>query len=263
MEAIVRFGVFLGIFLLMAAWELYRPKRRLSLERRRRWPVNLGLAALNVGVMRVSIGAAAWMAALWAAQQQIGLFNVLPVPHEFSIALSLLLLDLAIYAQHVAAHRWRWFWRLHQVHHTDLDFDTTTAVRFHPLEIMLSMLYKVVLVLVLGAEPAAVMAFEVILNGCALFNHGNVGLPPAVERWLRYWLVTPDMHRIHHSALKTETDSNFGFSLSCWDRLFKTYCADSQQPQTVMTIGLSGFRDEQELSLSKLLLLPFQHLRRR
>lgn len=263
MEAMVRFGVFIGILLLMAAWEIYRPKRRLSMERRRRWPINLGLAALNVVAMRLSIGAAAWLAAIWAAERQIGLFNLIHAPHWLSITLSLLLLDLAIYAQHIAAHRWHWFWHLHQVHHTDIDFDTTTAVRFHPFEIMLSMLYKVALVLLLGAEPGAVIAFEMILNGCALFNHGNITLPPVFERRLRYWLVTPDMHRIHHSARQAETDSNYGFSLSCWDRLFKTYCADSQQAQTEMTIGLNGFRDESELSFIKLLALPFKRLRAR
>ncbi|WP_445367161.1 sterol desaturase family protein [Methylomonas sp. BW4-1] len=263
MEAMVRLGVFLGIFLLMAAWEWLRPKRRLAATRRRRWPVNLGLAILNVGVMRLSIGAAAWLAANWAAEQQIGVFNTLSMPNWLSITLSLLLLDLAIYAQHIAAHRWRWFWRLHQVHHSDMDFDTTTAVRFHPLEIMLSMLYKVALVVLLGADPFAVIAFEVILNGCALFNHGNVGLPPAVERGLRYLIVTPDMHRIHHSAFQPETDSNYGFSLSCWDRLFKTYCPQAREAQTGMMIGLSEFRDSAQLGFVGLLALPFRRLRSR
>ncbi len=263
MEAIVRLGVFLGIFGLMAAWELYWPKRRLSQARRRRWSVNLGLAVLNVGIMRVSVGAAAWLAATWAAEHHVGLFNTLTLPQWLSIALSLLLLDLAIYAQHVVAHRWRWFWRLHQVHHSDMDFDATTALRFHPIEIMLSMLYKVLLVIMLGADAAAVVAFEVILNGCALFNHGNVGLWPWLEHWLRYVLVTPDMHRIHHSALRRETDSNYGFSLSCWDRLFKTYCPQPQQPQTTMKIGLQEFRDANELRLLDMLVLPFRRLRGR
>lgn len=263
MEAIVRFSIFLGIFLLMAAWESYRPKRRSNQPRRRRWPVNLGLAALNVAVMRLSIGAAAWQAAQWADVQQVGLFNLLPIPHWPAFVLSLLLLDLAIYAQHIAAHRWRWFWRLHQVHHSDVDFDMTSAVRFHPFEIMLSMLYKVMLVVLLGADPSAVIAFEAILNGCALFNHGNVNLAPVWERRLRYWVVTPDMHRIHHSALRQETDSNYGFSLSCWDRLFKTYTAKAQQPQAEMLIGLAGFRDSAELGFIKMLALPFRRLRGR
>ncbi|WP_445366660.1 sterol desaturase family protein [Methylomonas sp. BW4-1] len=263
MEAMLRFGVFIGILVLMASWELLNPTRYLSIPRRQRWSINLGLAALNAGVMRISIGAAAWLAANWAVDQQLGLLNNLPVPDWLNISLSLLLLDLAIYAQHVAAHRWQWFWRLHQVHHSDIDFDTTTAVRFHPLEIMLSMLYKVLLVIALGADPLAVIAFEIILNGCALFNHGNVSLPPLVGRGLRYLLVTPDMHRIHHSARQAETNSNYGFSLSCWDRLFNTYCHQSQQAQTEMTIGLNGFRNTQELGFLQLLAMPFRPLRKR
>lgn len=263
MEIWLRFGGFFGIFILMAAWEYFQPLRELSLKRKRRWPINLGLAGLTMLIMRLSVGAAAWQAALWAAGQHIGLFNLLPISPGLNIALSLILLDLAIYAQHIAAHRWRWFWRLHQVHHSDLDFDTTTAVRFHPFEIMLSMLYKVLLVLLLGPDPSAVIAFEIILNGCALFNHGNVSLPPAVERQLRYLLVTPAMHRIHHSALPIETDSNYGFSLSCWDRLFKTYTARSKLPQTEMQIGLRTFPAAAELGFSNLLLLPFQKVRGR
>lgn len=260
MEALLRFGVFALILLLMASWEALRPTRLLNQQRRQRWLVNLGLAALNVAVMRLSIGAAAWLTANWAAEQHIGLFNQLPLPHWLSIALSLLLLDLAIYAQHIAAHRWQWFWRLHQVHHSDIDFDTSTAVRFHPLEIMLSMLYKVALVAALGAPPLAVIAFEIILNGCALFNHGNVSLPPTFEHCLRYVLITPDLHRIHHSAWQAETDSNYGFSLSCWDRWFKTLCP---QPRADMIIGLHGFRDTKELGFWPLLAMPFRPLRKR
>ena len=263
MEVILRLSVFFGILLCMLAWEVWRPKRRLQLQRLQRWTVNLGLALFNLAVMRISVGAAAWQVSIWAAEQPIGVFNVVQLPSWLAIAGSLLLLDLAIYAQHVAAHRWRWFWRLHQVHHTDIDFDTTTAVRFHPLEILLSMAYKVLLVLVLGAPPMAVILFEVILNGCALFNHGNVSLPEWWEKWLRYLLVTPDMHRIHHSALPAETDSNYGFSLSCWDRVFKTYTARAQLPQTEMKIGLNGFRDANELGFLSLLALPFKHLRLR
>lgn len=263
MEMLVRFGVFVAVLALMASWERWRPIRRLSLTRRQRWPINLGLAAFNVLLMRLSVGAAAWLAANWAVEQQLGLFNSLPMPHGLAIALSLPLLDLAIYAQHIAAHRWRWFWRLHQVHHSDLDFDTSTALRFHPLEIILSMLYKTALVVALGAPPLAVIVFEVILNGCALFNHGNVSLAPRFERYCRYLLVTPDMHRIHHSSLTAETDSNYGFSLSCWDRLFRTYCRQPQQIQTEMPIGLGGFRDAKELGFVDLLLMPFRSLRQR
>lgn len=263
MEALVRFGVFIGVLGLMILWETLQPTRQTRQARRRRWPVNLGLAALNVASLRVSIGAAAWLAAQWVAGHGWGLFNVLKVADGLAVAGSLVLLDLAIYAQHVAAHRWRWLWRLHQVHHSDPDFDTTTAVRFHPLEILLSMLYKVAVVVALGAPPVAVMAFEIILSTCALFNHGNVSLPPALERPLRWLLVTPDMHRIHHSARPAETDSNYGFSLSCWDRCFRTYCAAPQEPQSAMQIGLPGFTDPSGLGFAALLRMPFQPLRRR
>ena len=263
MEALLRLGAFMAILLLMVGWEFFRPMRQARQSRRQRWPVNLGLAAFNMLVMRFSIGSAAWLAAQWAAEQHLGLFNRLPIPVELNIAGSLLLLDLAIYAQHVAAHRWLWFWRLHQVHHSDLDFDTTTAVRFHPLEIMLSMLYKVTVVILVGPTPDTVIAFEIILNGCALFNHGNVSLTPRVERVLRNVLITPDLHRIHHSARQEETDSNYGFSLSCWDRLFKTYRPHPRQAQTRMTIGLNGFRTPAELGFFKLLAMPFRAMRNR
>lgn len=263
MEAMVRFGAFVAIFLAMVAWEALTPARRLSQARLHRWSVNLGLAALNVALMRVSLGAAAWLAAGWAGEHRVGLFNLLALPGWLELAPSLLLLDLAIYAQHVAAHRWRWFWRLHQVHHTDIDFDASTAVRFHPLEILLSMLYKVALVIVLGIAPAWVIAFETILNGCALFNHGNVSLPAPLERYLRFVLITPDLHRIHHSAYRPETDSNYGFSLCWWDRLFKTYCPRTRQAQAEMHIGLDGFRDPCELGFVKLLALPFRTARDR
>ena len=182
---------------------------------------------------------------------------------ELALEGSLLWLDLAIYAQHVAAHRWRWLWRLHQVHHSNLDFDTTTAVRFHPLEILLSMLYKVLWVLALGAPPLAVIAFEIILSACALFNHGNVNLPSKFEHGLRWLLIMPDLHRFHHSARPQETDSNYGFSLSCWDRCFKTYCAAPREPQSTMLIGLMGFQDAQALGLLVLLRMPFHPFLRR
>lgn len=263
MEAMLRLAVFAGVLLLMVLWEWLQPSRTISQLRRWRWPINLGLAALNVGLMRLSIGAAAWLAANWAMEQQVGLFNNLPTPVWLNMLLGLLLLDLAIYAQHVAAHRWRWFWRLHQVHHSDLDFDVTTAVRFHPLEIMVSMFYKVLLVLLLGVSPLTVIVFEMVLNGCALFNHGNVSLPQSIESVLRYFIVTPDMHRIHHSARQPETDSNYGFSLSCWDRLFKTYCHQPQCSQAKITIGLDGFPDPQELGFMQLLAMPFRPLRKR
>jgi sterol desaturase/sphingolipid hydroxylase (fatty acid hydroxylase superfamily) len=263
MELMVRLVGFLLILGLMAGWEWLKPLRALSQTRSRRWLINLGLTAFNVAILRITVGAAAWLAALWAAENHIGAFNQLQLPTWLAVTISLLLLDLAIYGQHIAAHRWRWFWRLHQVHHSDLDFDATTALRFHPLEILLSMFYKAFCVVLIGAPALAVVAFEVILNGCALFNHGNVSLPAGIERRLRLVLVTPDMHRIHHSARPSETDSNYGFSLSCWDRLFRTYCAQPQESQASMTIGLHGFRRPEELDFIGLLAMPFKALRQR
>lgn len=257
MEALLRLGVSLAILLLMVSWEFFTPLRAAQQTRRKRWPVNLGLAGFNMLLMRFSLGSAAWLAAQWAVEQKAGLFNSWPMPVAISIPASLLLLDLAIYAQHIAAHRWSWFWRLHQVHHSDLDFDTTTAVRFHPLEIMASMFYKVVVVILLGVAPDTVMAFEIILNGCALFNHGNVSLSPRLESVLRYVLITPDLHRIHHSASLEEMDSNYGFSLSCWDRIFRTYRPKARQPQATLTLGLRGLENPAELGFGKLLVLPF------
>lgn len=257
MEAFWRFSVFLGMLILMLSIETWRPCCVLSQPRSKRWLVNLGLAAFNVVVLRLSIGAAAWQAALWAQEQGIGLLNVVRLPSLFSMFCSLILLDLAIYAQHIAAHRWQWFWRLHQVHHSDPDFDTTTAIRFHPLEILLSMFYKVLLVLILGASPISVIIFEMILSSCALFNHGNISLPTNLERWVRAVLVTPNMHRIHHSAFQPETDSNYGFSLSCWDRLFKTYTHQAKQP---LHIGLNTVEAQRAGRFSVLLSMPFQRI---
>ncbi|MGR8935718.1 MAG: sterol desaturase family protein [Gammaproteobacteria bacterium] len=262
-ETIVRLSASFGIFIAMSVWEYYRPRRRPALGRLQRWPINLGLAVFNSLLLRISVGAIAYQSAVLASQQHYGLLNALSAPHGFAVTATLLLLDVAIYGQHIASHRWDWFWRLHQVHHTDLDFDASTAIRFHPLEILLSMLYKVILVILIGADPVSVIAFEIILNGCALFNHGNVYIAPRLDRVLRYVLITPDMHRIHHSTLRKEIDSNFGFSLSCWDRLFKTYIDAPQQDHRTMGIGLKSFREAGELGFLKLLLLPFQALRSR
>lgn len=262
-ETLLRSGASVGIFLAMSAWEYFRPRRQPAFGRLQRWPINLGLAIFNNLLLRVSVGAIAYQSAVWAADKHLGMLNSVNLPHWLDVVATLLLLDVAIYAQHIASHKWRWFWRLHQVHHTDLDFDASTAVRFHPLEILLSMLYKIVLILLIGADPVSVIAFEIILNGCALFNHGNVYIPPKLDRVLRYIIITPDMHRVHHSTLHKETDSNYGFSLSCWDRLFKTYTAQPQQQHETMNIGLTPFRDAAELGFLKLLALPFHALRSR
>jgi sterol desaturase/sphingolipid hydroxylase (fatty acid hydroxylase superfamily) len=263
MEAIIRFIFSFGIFFIMVCWEYFRPRRKQCQTRRKRWPINLGLAFFNLALIRISVGAIAYQSAVYAAENNWGLLNGVAWPQWLNIAITLLFLDFAIYCQHVIAHKWPLLWRLHQIHHTDLDFDATTAVRFHPLEIIISMAYKIFCIILIGAEPLAVIAFEIILNGCATFNHSNVNIPVALDKKLRWLLVTPDMHRIHHSTIPEETDSNYGFSISCWDRLCRTYTAEPKNPQTTMSIGLAPFKNPAELSFSKLLLLPFLPLRPR
>lgn len=263
METLIRLTAAVGIFGVMIVWEYFKPRRKPLIGRRQRWPINLGLAALNMAMMRLTVGSVAYLSAVAAGEHAYGLLNWLAVPEWLSIIVTLLALDAAIYGQHIVMHKWPVLWRLHQVHHTDLEFDATTAVRFHPLEIALSMLYKVVCIYLLGAHAEAVIAFEIILNGAATFNHSNVDIPDALDRKLRWLIITPDMHRIHHSSIPDETDSNYGFSISCWDKLFLTYRAQPRLDQTAMTIGLNGFREAAELGFAHLLLLPFKALRRR
>jgi len=262
METVNRLTIALMIFGLMIGWEYLRPRRSQNLSRKQRWPVNLGLAAVNMLIMRITIGGMAYLSAVDAAERHYGLLNIIPIPLWLSVIATLLLLDFAVYCQHIASHKWPLLWRLHQVHHTDLEFDATTAVRFHPLEIFLSMIYKVVVVYLIGAEASAVIIFEIILNGAAIFNHSNIHIPVAIDKKLRWLIVTPDMHRIHHSTLVSETDSNYGFSISCWDRLCKTYTAEPEIPQTAMSIGLKPYRHVAELGFIALLWLPFKSLRK-
>jgi sterol desaturase/sphingolipid hydroxylase (fatty acid hydroxylase superfamily) len=247
----------------MIGWECLSPRRNQQISRQQRWPINLGLAAFNMIFMRLSIGGLAYLSAVNAREQDFGVLNWLNAPDWLSVVVTLLLLDFAIYCQHVGSHKWSLLWRLHQVHHTDLEFDATTAVRFHPLELLISMFYKVVCIYLIGANPWAVIVFEMMLNGAATFNHSNINIPSGVDKKLRWLLVTPDMHRIHHSSLPAETDSNYGFSLSCWDRLCQTYLAEPQHAQATMAIGLKPFRHQAELGFMQLLLLPFKSLRRR
>jgi sterol desaturase/sphingolipid hydroxylase (fatty acid hydroxylase superfamily) len=256
-ETAIRLGCFAAVLLLMACWEWRRPRRSLDLSRRRRWPANLGLAVLNSLAVRLAVPVLAVSAAQEVTARAWGLFNLLDVPFWLACGVSLLALDLAIYAQHVIFHKAPWLWRLHRMHHTDTGFDVSTALRFHPLEIMLSMLIKVTLVVVLGAPAVAVLLFEIILNATAMFNHGNVRLPETADRVLRLFLVTPDMHRVHHSIHRKETDSNFGFNLPWWDHLFGTYRAQPRDGHAGMAIGLEIFRDYRSLSLPWLLLQPF------
>ena len=257
-EAVVRLGVFTLVFIVMLAWELTTPRRDLTVPRKLRWVNNIGLFVLNTIVLRRLFPAAAVGLALSVAELGWGLFNLLDLPFWFEVMATVLLLDLAIYLQHVLMHRVPLLWRLHRVHHADLDIDLTTGSRFHTIEIIVSMLIKWGVILLLGPALLAVLVFEVLLNGMAIFNHANVSLPPVVERIVRYLLVTPDMHRVHHSAVKRETDSNYGFNLSIWDRVFRTYIDQPEMGHDGMTIGIAEFRDAKQVDqLPGMLALPF------
>lgn len=256
METLGRFGLFLGIFCTMVLWEYWRPRRVLLRPRRERWVTNLGLIVLNTVLVRVTVGGVAYAAAVLAAEREVGLLHEMILPSWAAVAVTLLGLDFAVYLQHVMFHALPALWRLHRVHHADLGFDATTGLRFHPVEILLSLGVKAAVVMLLGAIPWAVVTFEIILNASSIFTHGNVALPEPLDRWLRRVLVTPDMHRIHHSTRVSETNSNFGFSVSWWDRLCGTYRAAPALGQAGMEIGLSEYRTP--FNLGQLLLLPFQ-----
>jgi sterol desaturase/sphingolipid hydroxylase (fatty acid hydroxylase superfamily) len=256
MEALVRLSIFLAVFATMALWEVASPRRPLAQPRWERWPTNLGLTLLNMALIRVTVGGVAYAAGVFAAERDVGLLHWVALPPGAAAAVTILGLDLAIYFQHVMFHAVPALWRLHRVHHADLGFDATTGLRFHPIEIFLSLAFETAVIVLLGAVPWAVVAFEVILNGSSVFNHGNVEIPEQIDRWLRWAIVTPDMHRIHHSTRIVETNSNFGFSVSWWDRLFGTYRAAAALGQLGMEIGLSEYRAP--LHLRQLLLLPFK-----
>ena len=258
LENILRLSFALGIFLTMITWEFLSPRRPLTIARKQRWLINLGLALTSQLLVRFSLGAIAYLTAIYAQQQNFGLLNLLTLSNALSLFMSILLLDFAIYCQHIISHKWAWLWRLHQVHHSDLEIDATTAVRFHPLEIILSLFYKSFWILLLGINPFAVILFEIILNGTATFNHSNVNIPLSVDKILRWFIITPDIHRIHHSTIKREMDSNYGFSISLWDRIFKTYTENSQDSQLTMKIGLKEQRNLQQLAFLKLLSSPFK-----
>lgn len=260
METLIRLSFALGIFVLMISWEVFSPRREQTPNRKHRWTINLGLAAFNTLIARLSVGGLEYLSAENASTQAIGLLNLITMPTWLAMIISLLLLDFAIYCQHILVHRWSLLWRLHQVHHTDLVFDASTAVRFHPLEIIFSLLYKILCIYLIGANATAVLIFEILLNGAATFNHGNVNIPARLDNIIRMVLVTPDMHRIHHSTDPVEFNSNYGFCLSCWDRLCRTYTSEPKQQHTTMDIGLKPFPEP--LSFIALLLLPFKALRR-
>ena len=257
-ESAIRLGFFLGIFVLVALWELAGPRRTPSRPRWLRWYGNIGITVLNTLAVRLVIPLAPVALAVIAADRGWGVLNLVELPFWLAVVLAVVLLDLVIYLQHVMFHAVPALWRLHRMHHADLDFDVTTGFRFHTIEIVLSVLLKLAAVLVIGAPAAAVVIFEVLLNGTSMFNHGNVRLPPGIDRLLRWIVVTPDMHRVHHSDIPAETNSNFGFNLPWWDRLFGTYRAQPGLGHENMTIGLDAFREDSDLHLHNMLAQPFR-----
>ncbi len=258
-EATIRLSSFVSLLLIFALWEALNPRKIRALGRTERWFTNITLSVLNSLVLRFLFPVLAVECALVAEDKGWGLLNLLSLPFWVEFVAALLLLDLAIYAQHVLTHHWHPLWRLHKVHHADRDVDVTTAIRFHPIEIAFSMALKILLVLIIGPAAAAVIVFEIVLNGTAMFNHANIRLPTSVDRILRTVLVTPDMHRVHHSVLEAETNSNYGFNLSLWDRLFGTYRPQPSAGHDGMTIGLAPYQGVQPANFVWSLALPFQN----
>ncbi|ATX81104.1 Sterol desaturase/sphingolipid hydroxylase, fatty acid hydroxylase superfamily [Mariprofundus ferrinatatus] len=256
-ESTLRLAAFVAIFGCMALAQTAAPRRRLRFGYRR-WPANLGIVLLNTFLVRLLFPAGAVGAALWADANAVGLFNLVELPPAATVALSVILLDLIIYWQHVIFHAVPMLWRLHRVHHADNDIDVTTGLRFHPIEIILSMLVKISFIIAVGAPATAVVIFEIVLNGMAMFNHANVRLPRQIDSAIRLLLVTPDVHRVHHSVIPAETDSNFGFNLSIWDRIFGTWKAQPDMGHDGMTIGLTQLQHAPTHSLAFMLRLPFQ-----
>jgi len=257
-EPLIRLAAFAGVFLAMAIWELLTPRRPQAIARNWRWPNNLGVVALDVLLVRILSPVTAVGLALVAEAHGFGLFNLIVLPRWASIIVSVILLDLAIYLQHVLFHAVPALWRLHRMHHADLEIDVTTGLRFHPVEILLSTGIKLAVVAAFGTPAAAVLVFEVLLNATSMFNHSNVRVAPRLDRVLRWFVVTPDMHRVHHSIVRRETNSNFGFNLPWWDRLLGTYRAEPAAGHDGMTIGIEQFRNPRELGLDRMLLQPFR-----
>jgi len=258
-EPAIRLGFFLGIFAVIGFWEVLAPRRLLTVSKALRWTSNLGLVVLDTVLLRLIFPLAGVGLAAFCAKNGWGILNHFQVPFWMAVPLAVIALDFVIWLQHVMVHAVPLLWRLHRVHHADLDYDVTTGARFHPLEIVLSMLIKLATIVVLGPPVVAVVIFEVLLNATAMFNHGNIGLPASLDRILRWVVVTPDMHRVHHSIEDDETNSNFGFNLPWWDRLFGTYRDQPRAGQTGMTIGIRDHGDPREVSrLDGMLLLPFR-----
>ena len=258
LEIAVRVASYAVAFVAMALWEWLAPRRRLAAGRRPRWPGNLGILLIDIVAVRLLVPVTAVGVALLAAERGWGLFPMLGLPAWAAVAAGVIALDLVIYAQHFVFHHVPVLWRLHRMHHADLDIDVTTGVRFHPLEILLSLGIKIAAVLTLGVPALGVLIFEVLLNATSMFNHSNVALPPRLDAIARWIVVTPQMHQVHHSILRVETDSNFGFNLPWWDRLFGTYRAKPEAGEDGIVIGLPVFRDVAETRIVRLLTQPFR-----
>lgn len=256
-EVALRLGFFFGIFALVAIGEVVAPRRDLTISKTGRWFANIGIVVINAAFLRILVPAGAVGIAAWVNQNGWGLLNVIELPYWLAVVLSAMALDFVIYLQHVMFHAVPALWRLHMMHHADLDYDVTTGTRFHPVEIVLSMLIKACAIVVLGPPILGVIVFEILLNGTAMFNHGNLKLPLGLDRVLRLFVVTPDMHRVHHSVFPSEANSNFGFNLPWWDRLMGTYRAQPTKGHVGMTIGLNQFRDPNRLTLGWMLAMPF------
>lgn len=263
-EPLVRLLAFAAIFLSMAAFELLSPRlerdEMLGALKARRWLTNISILVLSSLALRVVFPLAAVGTALWAADNGYGLFHLLDTPPWIAGILAFVILDFAVWLEHVLSHKIPLLWRIHRMHHADTGFDLTTALRFHPLEIVLSMFWKALIILCLGPPAVAVLIFEIVLNGTAMFNHSNAKLPLGLDRLLRRVLVTPDMHRVHHSSYKNETDSNYGFNFPYWDYLFRTYCAQPRLGHQEMEIGLKSYRDRSPTRFFWSLILPFKRL---
>lgn len=254
-EPFIRLAAFFGIFTAVAIWESLSPRRQLVTSRASRWFSNISITLINTVIVRSLFPV---LAATFAANEtSMGLLGQMPLPYVLKVIIGVLALDLAIYGQHVMFHSVPLLWRLHMMHHADLDIDVTTGLRFHPLEVVLSMGIKIIAVVIIAPPVMAVILFEILLNGTSMFNHGNIQMPSDLDRILRFMVVTPDMHRVHHSVIIRETNSNFGFNFPLWDRLFGTYKAQPAAGHRAMNIGLSQFRDPRKLTLPGLLLLPF------
>lgn len=256
-EPQIRLGIFIGLFLILAMMELFAPRRELEHVKAKRWLTNWIIVIIDSFVLRLIFTGAAVGVALWAETNGYGLFNVLDVSTAIAVIISFIALDFAIWFSHLASHKVPLLWAVHRMHHSDVDIDVSTAIRFHPIEIVLSMIWKMLIVVILGAPAFSVLVFEIVLNGTAMFNHSNIKLPLGMDRIVRLFVVTPDMHRVHHSIVHDETDSNYGFNLAIWDRIFGTYIDQPEAGHKAMKIGLSEWQDKRPTQLLWSLKVPF------